>query len=136
MECEVVDIWTDHAAWPLNKFVPWYQFLARNPLLWRALWCSNRPLPTAIEMTNAVNFSRFRSCIEEHSPDLVVSVHPLCQHLPLRVLRQMAASAGAASAESAGDAASFEDTADVEGALLSPIPFATVVTDLGGAHPM
>mgnify|MGYP002044692660 CR=1 FL=1 len=57
-ECDVVDIWTDHAAWPLNKFVPWYQFLARNPFLWRTLWCSNRPLPTAIEISNAACFSR------------------------------------------------------------------------------
>ena len=115
--CSVVDIWTDHAAWPLNKFVPWYQFLARNPFLWRTLWCSNRPLPTAIEISNAACFSRFRSCIEAARPDLVVSVHPLCQHLPLRVLRHMAE-------EAAGDGPA------------STVPFATVVTDLGGAHPM
>ena len=117
--CSVVDIWTDHAAWPLNKFVPWYQFLARNPFLWRTLWCSNRPLPTAIEISNATCFSRFRGCIEAARPDLVVSVHPLCQHLPLRVLRHMA-----------------EEAADRDDAPASTIPFATVVTDLGGAHPM
>lgn len=47
---------------------------------------------------------------EDYDPDLIVSVHPLCQEVPLRVLDKM-------------------------GGGRRKIPFVTVVTDLGGAHP-
>ena len=53
----------------------------------------------------------FRKCIEEYKPDLVVSLHPLCQNLPMTVLK----------------------TLHREGEL-PRVPFATVCTDLGGAH--
>ena len=53
----------------------------------------------------------FRKCIGEYQPDLVVSLHPLCQNLPLQVLK----------------------TLHKEGEL-PRVPFATVCTDLGGAH--
>jgi 1,2-diacylglycerol 3-beta-galactosyltransferase len=38
------------------------------------------------EASNLACHHRFRACIESHSPDLIVSVHPLCQDVPLRVL--------------------------------------------------
>lgn len=62
------------------------------------------------ELTNLQVHKRFRSALEEYDPDLVVSVHPLCQEIPLRVMKKM----GGGSRD---------------------VPFVTVVTDLGGAHP-
>ena len=53
---------------------------------------------------------RFQGMFQEYKPDLVVSVHPLCQEVPLRVLKNM-------------------------GGGMRQIPFVTVMTDLGGAHP-
>lgn len=53
---------------------------------------------------------RFKAMFEAYKPDLVISVHPLCQEVPLRVLKKM-------------------------GGGTRQIPFVTVVTDLGGAHP-
>ena len=53
---------------------------------------------------------RVRSIFEHCKPDLVVSVHPTCQEVPLRALKKM-------------------------GGGTRKIPFVTVVTDLGGAHP-
>lgn len=38
------------------------------------------------ETSNIACHHRFKACIESHSPDLVISVHPLCQDIPLRVL--------------------------------------------------
>jgi hypothetical protein len=38
------------------------------------------------ETSNLACHARFRDCIESHAPDLVISVHPLCQDIPLRVL--------------------------------------------------
>ena len=55
--------------------------------------------------------ARFRRYIREYDPDMVVSLHPLCQNLPLAILRRQQRETG------------------------RRIPFATVCTDLGGAHP-
>merc|ERR1719271_1345675 len=57
---------------------------------------------------------RFHRRIEGFNPDLVVSLHPMTQALPLTVLETMGRQAGHGSRQ---------------------IPFATVCTDLGGAHP-
>lgn len=65
------------------------------------------------ELTNIRVHKRFRSMIEEYDPDLVVSVHPLCQEIPLRVMKNLKKSSGGSK----------------------EVPFVTVVTDLGGAHP-
>lgn len=62
------------------------------------------------EFMNMRCHKRIRSVFEHGKPDLVVSVHPTCQEVPLRVLRKM-------------------------GGGTRSIPFVTVVTDLAGTHP-
>jgi 1,2-diacylglycerol 3-beta-galactosyltransferase len=52
----------------------------------------------------------FGRAIAAAKPDMIISVHPLCQYVPLKVLNRM------------------------EGGT-RVTPFVTVVTDLGGAHP-
>lgn len=47
--------------------------------------------------------------LSKYQPDVIVSVHPLMQHIPLRVLRARG--------------------------LLDKIPFTTVITDLSTCHP-
>ena len=68
-------------------------------------------------------FEPFKECLNRPSgstdkrADMVVSVHPLCQDLPLKILANL----------------------DTDGKSRDPkdrtTPFCTVVTDLGGAHP-
>lgn len=113
VECSTVDIWTDFAPWPYNRFVPAYQFMAKNPLYWKAFWEYGKFPPSkwgTEELSNLACHHRFKDCIESQDPDLIISVHPLCQDVPLRVLNTM-------------------------GSGRRQIPFVTVVTDLGGAHP-
>ncbi|CAM9861951.1 unnamed protein product [Ectocarpus sp. 4 AP-2014] len=113
IDVDIVDLWTTHAPWPFNKFVKAYQYMAKRPPIWKAFWEYGRfPLTRRItnEVTNIQCHGHFRSVLEEYEPDLVVSVHPLCQEVPLRVMKKMAG----------GE---------------REIPFVTVVTDLGGAHP-
>eukprot|EP00966_Prymnesium_polylepis_P005208 119903-Prymnesium_polylepis.1 len=90
-----------------------YPFLCKNPWMWRLAYHSSKlfEIPWAIE-TRLRCGAAFKQCVADYEPDLVVSLHPLTQHLPLRVMR----------------------TLDKEGTLEKP-PFATVCTDLGGAHP-
>lgn len=111
-QCDIVDIWTDYAAWPYKNFVSYYAFMAKHPILWRAMWIWGKfPLTRYAQEIHCdlLNYARFAEFIEERLPetDAIVSVHPLCQTLPLKILRH---------AE-------------------SDIPFVTVVTDLATAHP-
>ena len=70
-------------------------------------------------------FEPFKQCmtrnpmevrLNDKRADMVVSVHPLCQDLPLKILNEL---------DSNGASRSYG----------RQTPFVTVVTDLGGAHP-
>lgn len=110
VETCIVDFWTEIAGRPFDKFPQGYSFLAKNPSLWRCAWNYGRfPLTRRLteEFSNVVGNRNFRNAIQDFDPHLIVSVHPLTQFIPLRVLRT----------------------------LPKKIPFVTVCTDLGGAHP-
>jgi len=113
VEVSVVDIWTDYGKFPLNNFVRDYQFLAKNPTLWGVSWHLTA-VPPVMHFLNAMSDifcrSSFKQCILDYDPDMVVSLHPLTQDLPLKVLGEL-------------------------GQGERRVPFATVVTDLGSAHP-
>jgi len=114
VEAEVVDVWTDHAPRPFNNFVKNYQYLAQRPLQWRLLYSFGRWGPfrrSTNEWTNFKCNKPFKTFIEESEADMIISVHPLCQFIPLRVLR------------------SLRKTSEKK------VPFVTVVTDLASAHP-
>jgi len=114
---EIMDIWTDHGAWPYNQFVPAYRYVAKRPLLWKGFFVyGNFPITRKIQELlswHACALS-FQQAIEHANPDLIVSVHPLCQYIPLYVVEKMNARRQEKS--------------------LPRIPFVTVVTDLGGGH--
>lgn len=114
----ILDIWTKHSVWPFNKAVTTYRFLAKHPMLWRAMYRYGQfaPTRTLTELySSCVNYKKFYKAVNDHSPDIVLSVHPLCQSLPISVLKNI-------NAERAKD-------------NKQRIPFVTVVTDLGSAHP-
>mmetsp|Transcript_13077 Transcript_13077/g.32037 ORF Transcript_13077/g.32037 Transcript_13077/m.32037 type:complete len:567 (-) Transcript_13077:74-1774(-) len=113
VQVEIVDVWTAHAPPPFNNFVKNYQYLAQRPLQWRMLYGFGRWGPFrrgSNEWTNWACNKPFRKMIQASNPDLIVSVHPLCQFVPLRVIRRLGR----------------ED---------KKVPFVTVVTDLASAHP-
>ncbi len=125
-ECDIVDIYTEYGPfWPFNGYVEGYKLMAKYSFLWDffyrfgetefGLWLNDILLTTFC-------FDPFTRCLDRPSgstgkrADMVVSVHPLCQDLPLKILSRL----------------------DSEGASMEPsariTPFVTVVTDLGGAH--
>jgi len=112
-EFELLDIWRFHSVKPFNTLVETYQFAAKNPWVWELMYVNaDFPITRFIfqELGSTFSFKKFQAILEEKAPDLVISVHPLCQNLPLRVLKAM-------------------------GKGRREIPFVTIVTDLGGAHP-
>lgn len=179
VETTIVDVWTAYGPWPFNRMVRQYRYMQRRPALWYAMYKTSAFAPTRALLTSLQSWTArrgFAACIREHQPDMVISMHPLCQTVPLQVLvaggarpplrKSLAASTGAdgrlrsaaaAIAASPTDAAAeaaeahsrasdgtgppppLADAARLEaggGTSRKPILFATVVTDLGAAHPL
>lgn len=114
VDCEICDIWTDYGTWPFNTAVPSYQYLAKHPFLWKLTYEYGR-FPVTQWLTQRICslecWGGIKRCLSSANADMIVSVHPLCQTLPLRVLKHL-------------------------GGGERKVPFVTVVTDLGGGHPL
>jgi 1,2-diacylglycerol 3-beta-galactosyltransferase len=118
---QIRDIWTDvSGCFPENKIVDMYKLACGSKfgqMLWGAFYYGSPLIEQPWEAkTRLVCGKRFREFFEQEAPDLVVSMHPLTQNLPLRVLDTMARKPGP------------------DGEVKPKIPFATVCTDLGSAH--
>eukprot|EP00640_Fibrocapsa_japonica_P001575 CAMPEP_0113936996 /NCGR_PEP_ID=MMETSP1339-20121228/3717_1 /TAXON_ID=94617 /ORGANISM="Fibrocapsa japonica" /LENGTH=481 /DNA_ID=CAMNT_0000939595 /DNA_START=81 /DNA_END=1526 /DNA_ORIENTATION=- /assembly_acc=CAM_ASM_000762 len=111
---DVVDIWRYYSVPPFNTLVESYQFAAKNPWAWQIMFANANFPPTRHifqELGSATSYKKFEEAMfKDGGYDLVLSLHPLCQNLPLRILY--------AKEEKTGERP----------------PFMTVVTDLGGAH--
>ena len=125
-ECDIVDIYTEYGPfWPFNGYVEGYKLMAKYSFLWDifyqfgetdlGLWLNEVLLTTFC-------YEPFKECMNRPSgsskkrADMVVSVHPLCQDLPLKIL------------------ADLDSLGKSQESIGRITPFVTVVTDLGGAH--
>ena len=109
-EVEIVDLWTDYTPWPINRFPRMYgPIIGRALWLWKLLWLvfeNEQGHSAALRLVYLLCRNRLRKVLQAHRPHLIISVHPLMQHLVMWMLEQ-------------------------EGVA---IPFATVVTDLASFH--
>ena len=67
-----------------------YNFLVKYPWLWRLNFMASSPAPVHNSMFlaySAVVARTFAAAFDKYEPDLVVSVHPLMQHVPVRCTR-------------------------------------------------
>lgn len=127
IEVDIVDLYTDYGRfWPYNSYVEIYKIMATYTFLWKwffefgstpfGLWLNDFLLELFC-------FDSFKECLSRPSgstdkrADMVVSVHPLCQDTPLKILAYL---------DSKGKSRNVK---------MRTTPFVTVVTDLGGAHP-
>jgi len=118
IDVEIMDLWTEYAPFPYNRFVPYYRFMAKRPLLWRLLYTYGLFTPTKkwTEFRSACTcYSKFKTAIENVNPDFVISVHPLTQLMPISIVKEL-------------------NKKRIHENKLK-IPFITIVTDLGSAHP-
>lgn len=114
-DVQIVDLWTHHTPYPLNQLPKSYSFLVKHSWLWRLNFVMTEPRfvhETVLRGYSAVVANHFARAFTAFDPDLIISVHPLMQHVPLRVLIRRKAETG-----------------------LEQPPFATVVTDLTSCHP-
>lgn len=108
----ITDLWTEHTPWPFNQLPRSYNFLVKHGSLWRMTYYATAP--RVVHQTNFAATSTFiarevAKGLMKYQPDIIISVHPLMQHVPLRILRSKG--------------------------LLKKIIFTTVVTDLSTCHP-
>lgn len=93
MQVDYVDVWTNHTPYPFNQLPKTYSFMVRNSLMWRIGYYGQQPrfihVPTQTVSSLFVS-KQVAEAFDHYQPDLVVSVHPLMQLVPLRVLRQQA----------------------------------------------
>jgi len=111
-EVLIVDMLTDYISPPFSLLPKTYDTIVnRAPRLWHALWRMTAGAKVGGATTALVSHlsrGRLERLLATTRPDLVVSVHPLVNHLMLPVL-----------------------------ARVSPATrYVTVVTDLGGIHPL
>lgn len=124
-ECDIVDLYTEYGPfWPANDYPRLYKIMAKYSFLWDAFYhFGETDLGLFLNelLVDTFCFDSFKECLNRPSgatgkrADMVVSVHPLCQDTPLKILSYL----------------------DSNGATRDPkartTPFVTVVTDLGGA---
>jgi len=86
-----VDVWSHWTPYPFNELPKTYSFMVKNPSIWRMGYYVQQPrvvhYPTSA-VTSLMVHRKIGAAFDLYQPDLVVSVHPLMQHVPLSVLRQ------------------------------------------------
>lgn len=111
---DIVDMWTEHTYFPFNGAASTYSFMVKYPILWRLGYTLTQPRIVHVPAQQIMGLlvgRQVSTAYAQYKPDLVVSVHPLMQGVPLRVLKQR-----------------------IKKGLQDPINFATVVTDLCTCH--
>ena len=125
IHCDIVDIYTEYGPiWPYNDYVALYKLMAKYPITWDVFYhagATDFGMCVNYHMLDTFCYDSFKECLARPSvtgqrADMVVSVHPLTQDIPLKILNDL--DSNGASTESA-----------------RTTPFCTVVTDLGSAHP-
>jgi 1,2-diacylglycerol 3-beta-galactosyltransferase len=127
IQCDIVDIYTEYGPfWPYDSYIELYKFAAKYPITWDIFYhfgATDFGIWLNRLMLELFCFEPFKTCLSRPSgnsgkkADMVVSVHPLTQDIPLRILAEL--DSNGATRERTG----------------RKTPFCTVVTDLGSAHP-
>jgi len=108
-----MDVWTPTKIYPYTTLVPAYKFLSSNPQHWRLLYHTSNTRPYAIITdihSRIFCYKMIRDQIAAYDPDVVISVHPTMNTLPLKAIRKIGSK------------------------KKKYIPFFTVVTDFGSCH--
>lgn len=114
-----MDLWTRYAKFPFNDAVNHYKIFVAHPWLWKLSYDFVAFPVTRLfseVIGHVTSYESFKEAIEERDPDLVVSVHPLCQSMPTRIVKEYNARLAVTRPDRL------------------PTAFATVVTDLIDGH--
>lgn len=108
---EIIDFITDYLPWPFNQMPKAYPFLSNDATwLWKLLYGGQSHLLSngLAQVSSRMLTGAIDKAIDDHKPDLIISVHPLMQLVSMLAMARRPLR----------------------------IPFVTVVTDLTTAHPL
>ena len=112
---DLLDVWSTDGVYPYKTLVKSYKHLSAHPRQWKFFYhLSNTKLNEWLSTIHA-NFmceKKIRRTIASYDPDVIISVHPTMNSVPLISTRK------------------------ISKALGKHIPFFTVVTDFGSGHGM
>jgi len=108
----IVDMWMKHTPPPLSRLPKTYHRIVKDtPRLYKFVFSKTfeEPKLTSALLDAAYGYAKrpLMRAFRQYDPDLIISVHPLMQDIPLRILQRMQ----------------------------YDVPFVTVVTDLVKVHP-
>ncbi|KAI3801799.1 hypothetical protein L1987_29915 [Smallanthus sonchifolius] len=86
----IKDLWKEYAGWPLNNMENQYKFMVKHVQLWNVAFHSTSPrwIHNAYLAAFAAFYAKeVEAGLMEYKPDIIISVHPLMQHIPLWVLK-------------------------------------------------
>jgi len=110
-QIEIVDMWTKHTPPPVSRLPKAYRYLVTEvPWFYKWLFRTTQNPQVTEDMLDAFYYYVRREvarALRFYAPDLIISVHPFMQHVPLRVLARMQVQ----------------------------VPFTTVITDWITIHP-
>ncbi|KAL3532278.1 hypothetical protein ACH5RR_005799 [Cinchona calisaya] len=107
----VKDVWKEYTGWPLNDMENQYKFMIKHVQLWNVAFHSTSPRwihGLYLAAIAAFYAKEVEAGLMEYKPDIIISVHPLMQHIPLWVLKWQG--------------------------LQKKVIFVTVITDLNTCH--
>lgn len=107
----VKDVWKEYTGWPLNDMERSYKFMVKHVQLWNLAFHSTSPrwIHSCYLAAMAAFYAKeVEAGLMEYKPDIIISVHPLMQHIPLWVLKWQG--------------------------LQKKVIFVTVITDLNTCH--
>jgi 1,2-diacylglycerol 3-beta-galactosyltransferase len=88
----IVDAWANHVAWPVSKLGRSYGWIVNEALwLWKAFWLlEHQPelVDAFLQSTYPLVAPGLLKLFRSQKPDVIVSVHPLLNLLPLLVLKR------------------------------------------------
>ncbi|KAJ9141030.1 hypothetical protein P3X46_031614 [Hevea brasiliensis] len=108
----VKDVWKEYTGWPLNDMERQYKFMLKHLQLWKVAFHSTSPRwihGCYLAFMAAYYAKDVEAGLMEYKPDIIISVHPMMQHIPLWVLKWQG--------------------------LQKKVIFVTVITDLNTCHP-
>lgn len=107
----IKDVWKEYTGWPLNDMERQYKFMVKHVQLWKVAFHSTSPKwihSMYLSAIAAFYAKEVEAGLMEYKPDIIISVHPLMQHIPLWVLKWQG--------------------------LQKKVIFVTVITDLNSCH--
>ncbi|KAJ3679156.1 hypothetical protein LUZ60_017167 [Juncus effusus] len=108
----VKDLGKEYGGWPLNDMERSYKFMIKHVQLWKVAFHGTSPrwIHRAYLAALAAFYAKnVVAGIMKYKPDIIISVHPLMQHIPLWIMKWQS--------------------------LNERVPFVTVITDLNTCHP-